>query len=127
MSQGEKERESEKNIDNFALILWRELKHFVESSERTEFFNALMLIAKREFHLQGVSSPKKEQVRLRAKEYFVNFVPQLYDRILHQTAEYAFFEYAGKLEIFMLSDDYFSHIDGVINEIEFLVEAKYKK
>lgn len=127
MSQSGKEGESEKSIDNFVLILWKELHHFIESSERTAFLNALMRISKKDLQLSGISSPKKAQVTAKAKEYFVKFVPQLYDRILHNTAEYAFFEGAGRLELFMLSDDYFSHMDGVIKEIEFLVEAKYKK
>lgn len=111
---------------NRAVILLATLKKFILSDELKEFREQLLRISKIEFQLLGNCAPTKEEVTWRAREYIVNIIPVLYERIIHCPRVYKEVDTGLKLESFLEGADHFYHLDGVAEEIETEMRKLYK-
>ena len=111
---------------NRAVILLSTLKKFILSDELKEFREQLLRISKLEFELLGNNAPTKEEVGWRAREYLVNIIPVLYERVVHCPRVYKQVDTNLKLESFVEGADHFYHLNGVAEEIETTMRKLYQ-
>lgn len=128
MTGSKKSDDFGKNIDDRVAILWDRLKQFVENPERVAFVGAMFALAQKELKLLGQDTPEPEDVIDKTNEYFVRFIPQIYNGIMrhrHSNAQFKTFEESGPIEVFEEGAYHFYSLGMAIKKIEKIVLGKY--